>query len=147
MKLWYLILPVAALSLLGYFGCSRDELPDPTKQLVGRWEWIESSTPEEQTKLTPAITGHTSAVEFDNRGRACFFQDGQMTGAATFTVRRTPHEQNQHLLIYRGYKGQQYYTIVGNRLYLQDADDAQGGHVFGRAIPVAANHMTPGIVR
>ena len=146
MKPWYLLLPVAALSILSYFGCSRDGLPDPTEQLVGHWEWLESSTPEDQTKLTPAVTGHTSAIEFDNRGRACFFQDGHMTGAATFTVRRTQRPQNQHLLIYRGYKGQQYYTIVGNRLYLQDADDAQGGHVFSRTTPGTASHTPPAIL-
>ena len=137
MKHWYLTLPVAALSVIGYFGCSRDGLPDPAEQLVGRWEWV-SSTAEDSLQLTPAITGHTSAMEFDSRGRACFFQDGHMTGAATFVVRRNQRQQNKHLLIYHGYKGQQYYTIVGNRLYLQDADDAQGGHVFDRAAPVDA---------
>jgi len=149
MKYWYSILPVAGLcaSTIGCFSCSRDSLPNPDMQLVGRWEWIESSNSDDDLKLTPAVTGHTSAMEFDNRGRACFFEDGHMTGAANFTVRYNRRKANQHLLIYHGYKGQQYYTIVGNRLFIQDDSEDTGGHIFSRVEPVATGNTLSNTLR
>jgi len=117
-------------------GCSRDSVAGVEDQLVGRWEWVETTTPTNDLKLTPAVVGHTSAVEFDRRGRARFYQDNSMTGAAQFTLRhRGYHKQ---LIMYHGYRGHQYYEVVGNRLRLRDADAEGRGHLFSRKWPSPA---------
>ena len=117
-------------------GCSRDSVAGVEDQLVGRWEWVETTLPTDSLKLTPALVGHTSAVEFDRRGRARFYQDNSMTGAAQFTLRRRSH-RNQ-LIVYHGYRAHQFYTVVGNRLYLRDTDAEGRGHLFARKRPVSS---------
>jgi len=117
-------------------GCSRDSVAGVEDQLVGRWEWVETTTPTNDLKLTPTIVGHTSAVEFDRRGRARFYQDNSMTGAAQFTLRRRSHRKQ--LIVYHGYRGHQYYQVIGNRLYLHDTDLEGRGHLFSRKKPAPA---------
>lgn len=124
-------------------GCSRDSVAGVEEQLVGRWEWVETTTSPNNLKITPALVGHTSAVEFDRRGRARFYQDNSMTGAAQFTLRGRGH--HKRLLVYHGYRGHQYYKVVGNRLYLRDADAEGHGHLFSRkrTVPATAGHTVP----
>lgn len=119
-----------ALLLLGS-ACSRDSVPTMEDQLVGRWEWVQSASP---IAATPASTGHTVEVEFDRRGRARFFQDGAMIGAARFRLKTVGNgwRKNQNLIIYRGYHSQQFYTVSGNKLILQDSENSKGGNVYYR---------------
>lgn len=123
-------------------GCSRDSVAGVEDQLIGRWEWVETTLPSDSLKLTPALVGHTSAVDFDRRGRARFYQDNSMTGAAHFTLRR--RSRRKQLIVYHGYRSHQYYTVVGNRLYLRDTDAEGRGHLFARQRPTpsVAEHTT-----
>ncbi|PJJ59101.1 hypothetical protein [Hymenobacter chitinivorans] len=109
--------------------CSRDSVPTMEDQLVGRWEWVQSANP---TAATPATTGHTVEVEFDRRGRARFFQDGAMIGAAKFRLKVVGNgwRKDQNLIIYRGYRSQQFYTVSGNKLILQDSENGKGGNIY-----------------
>lgn len=128
--------------LLMVASCNRDALPRQEEQLVGRWEWVETSGGN-KLPVTPALTGHTSAIEFDQQGRACFYQDGSMMGAATFSIRAGSRQhRKQYLIMYHGYRGQQYYTVAGNYLYIQDADGLQRSHVFSR-VSSKANSNVP----
>ncbi|WP_045687652.1 hypothetical protein [Hymenobacter sp. AT01-02] len=126
--------------------CNRDSLPTAEEQLVGRWEWVESSIVSDPA-LTPAVTGHRIRIEFDRRGRARFFEDGTLRGAAAYSVRRAARSnaknKYRHVIIYRGYQSSQYYLVSGNRLYLQDANGKLSNHQYIRVAnsttPVAAN--------
>ncbi|QJX47648.1 hypothetical protein HMJ29_12120 [Hymenobacter taeanensis] len=130
--------------------CSRDSLPSAEEQLVGRWEWVES-TGEATTSVTPASTGHRVWVDFDRRGRARFYEDGTLRSAAAFSVRRAAHAANRkrpfrHMIIYRGYQSNQFYSVSGNRLYIQDATGKASSHIYRRAshsedTEVAANDV------
>ncbi|AII51054.1 hypothetical protein [Hymenobacter sp. APR13] len=99
------------------------------QQLVGRWEWQQSSTGS-ATVLTPATTGHEVVVEFDRRGRAMFYQDGSLQSAAAFSVRQ--QRPGRHIIQYRGYGGSQYYTVSGNVLYLQEMKGQTTRHSYVR---------------
>jgi hypothetical protein len=117
--------------------CSRDSLPTAEEQLVGRWEWVES-TGEATPSVTPASTGHRVWVDFDRRGRACFYEDGTLRSAAAFSVRRAVQVTNRkrpfrHMIIYRGYRSNQFYSVSGNRLLMEDATGKAGAHVYKRA--------------
>jgi hypothetical protein len=116
--------------------CSRDSIPTAEEQLVGRWEWIES-TQKATSSVTPASSGHRIAVDFDRRGRARFYEDGALRSAAVFSVRRAQNGKGhkrrfRHMIIYRGYQSNQYYSVSGNRLYLEDASGNTEGHVYQR---------------
>lgn len=102
------------------------------EQLVGRWEWVQTASPTGNNAATPATTGHTVVVEFDRRGRARFYQDGAMIGAAKFRLKSVGNgwRKSKNLIIYRGYKSQQFYTVSGNKLILQDTDNSRGGNVY-----------------
>ncbi|RIY08439.1 hypothetical protein D0T11_14480 [Hymenobacter rubripertinctus] len=114
--------------------------------LVGRWEWEQTSA-RDQYKLTPGNTGHKVVVEFDRRGRARFYQDDKLVSAAAFTVRRDRAGLGQplrHLIIYRGYQNNQYYSVSGNRLHLQDANGKLLQHNYTRMVAeVSVNLATP----
>ncbi|GAB2776505.1 hypothetical protein GCM10027175_12920 [Hymenobacter latericoloratus] len=118
-------------------GCSRESVPTVEEKLVGRWEWQQTETGD-QRALTPGNTGHQVLVEFDRRGRARFYQDGQLVSAAAFSVRRVMNgfgKPSQHVIIYRGYQNNQYYSVSGNRLHLQDASGKSSAHTYIRAAP------------
>lgn len=130
--------PLVAFSLLSA-ACSRDTMPPMEQQLVGRWEWQQTSTGTASI-LTPAITGHEVVVEFDRRGRAMFYQDGELQSAAAFTVRQ--QRPGRHIIQYRGYAGSQYYTVSGNVLYLEEMTGHTTRHSYvrlpaGRALSTA----------
>ncbi|TGE08034.1 hypothetical protein EU556_09850 [Hymenobacter fodinae] len=117
--------------------CSRDSLPTAEEQLVGRWEWVES-TAEATPSVTPASTGHRVWVDFDRRGRARFYEDGALRSAAAFSVRRAIHATDRkrpfrHMIIYRGYRSNQFYSVSGNRLLIEDANGKSGAHIYRRA--------------
>lgn len=131
------LLPLGTGLLLFTSACSRDSLPTAEEQLVGRWEWVASAN-EATASATPASTGHRVWVDFDRRGRARFYQDGELRSAAAFSVRRAPHQAAQkhafrHMIIYRGYQSNQYYSVSGNRLYLQDASGNVMEHTYVRS--------------
>ncbi|MCB2377629.1 hypothetical protein LGH70_08550 [Hymenobacter sp. BT635] len=111
--------------------CSRDSMPTMEDQLVGRWEWVQSE-PSKAGTSTPASTGHSVVVEFDRRGRARFYQDGAMIGAAKFRLKAVGNgwRKSKNLIIYRGYKSQQFYSVSGNKLILQDTNNGKGGNVY-----------------
>lgn len=102
--------------------CNRDSVPTMEQQLVGRWEWQQTSG-NSNLALTPASTGHQIVVVFDRRGRARFYQDGSLLSAAAFTVRHKRgsfRRPGRHIIQYRGYEGTQYYSVSGNTLYLEE---------------------------
>ncbi len=113
--------------------CSRDTLPPVEQQLVGRWEWQETSTGAASS--TPATTGHQRIVEFDRRGRAKFYQDGELQSAVAFSVRRQRtgwRGPKRHVIQYRGYSSSQYYSVSGNVLYLQEMQGKATHHSYVR---------------
>ncbi|TGE16576.1 hypothetical protein [Hymenobacter elongatus] len=105
-------------------------MPTMEDQLVGRWEWVQSANAA--GSATPATTGHTVVVEFDRRGRARFYQDGAMIGAAKFRLKAVGNgwRKSKNMIIYRGYKSQQFYSVSGNKLVLQDTENGKGGNVY-----------------
>ncbi|MBX0292042.1 hypothetical protein K3G63_16450 [Hymenobacter sp. HSC-4F20] len=127
-------------------GCNRDSVPTVEEKLVGRWEW-QQTTADNQSRLTPTNTGHQVVVEFDRRGRARFYQDGQLVSAAAFSVRRVMGsfgKPSRHVIIYRGYQNNQFYSVSGNRLQLQDANGKISEHTYIRAAPeVSAQVRAP----
>ncbi|MBT9395186.1 hypothetical protein KLP40_18605 [Hymenobacter sp. NST-14] len=119
-----------------FTSCSRDAMPTMEEGLVGRWEW-EQTAAKNQHVLTPDNTGHKVVVEFDRRGRARFYQDDKLVSAAAFMVRRDRAglgEPVRHLIIYRGYQNNQYYSVSGNRLQLQDANGKLLQHQYTRLV-------------
>lgn len=132
MKVSYLLrlclFVTAALSA----SCSRDSVPTMENQLVGRWEWVQGGGTASTNSATPATTGHSVVVEFDRRGRARFYQDGAMIGAAKFRLKAVGNgwRKGKNLIIYRGYKSQQFYSVSGNKLILQDTENGKGGAVY-----------------
>ncbi|WP_188559551.1 hypothetical protein [Hymenobacter glacieicola] len=117
--------------------CNRDSVPTVEEKLVGRWEWQQTAA-DSQHSLTPGNTGHRVIVEFDRRGRARFYQDGQLVSAAAFSVRRVTNgfgKPSRHVIIYRGYQNNQFYSVSGNRLHLQDASGKTSDHMYIRAAP------------
>ena len=125
----------AALALSLFLGaCNRDAMPPMEQQLVGRWEWQQTSGGSAPA-LTPTSTGHQMVVEFDRRGRARFYQDGSLTSAAAFTVRHVRggfRRSGRHIILYRGYEGSQYYSVAGNTLYLQEMRGKAARHSYTR---------------
>ncbi len=123
--------------------CSRDAMPTLEEGLLGRWEWQQTATAN-QLALTPANTGHRMAVHFDQRGRARFYQDDKLVSAAAFTVRRDGmgfQEPVRHIIAYRGYQVTQYYSVVGNRLQLQDTDGRVATHSYIRIVSGPKNTL------
>lgn len=118
-----------------FASCSRDSLPTAEEQLVGRWQWVETSV-QTDPAITPTITGHHVWIDFDRRGRARFYEDGTLRGAAAFSVRRAlrsdSHRPFRNVIIYRGYQGSQFYSVSGNRLTLQDANGKFSQHQYVR---------------
>ncbi|WP_426490658.1 hypothetical protein [Hymenobacter sp. 102] len=118
-------------------------MPTMEEGLVGRWEWQQTAA-ERQALLTPDNTGHRVVVEFDRRGRARFYQDGTLISAAAFTVRREVggfNAPSRHLIIYRGYQNNQYYSVIGNRLQLQDTNGKLLAHTYVRVVPEVSAHL------
>ncbi|MBC6988372.1 MULTISPECIES: hypothetical protein [Hymenobacter] len=108
-------------------------MPTVEEQLVGRWEWVQTTTKSGVNAATPSNTGHTNVIEFDRRGRARFYHDGSLTGAAMFSVRRGVSAKNHrkgHFIIYRGYNNEQFCSVSGDKLFLEDAGGTKGSHVF-----------------
>ena len=132
MKASYLSWPFLFLIAAAGTSCSRDSMPTMEDQLVGRWEWVQSAATAGKGTSTPATTGHTVVVEFDRRGRARFYQDGAMIGAAKFRLKAVGNgwRKSKNLIIYRGYKSQQFYSVSGNKLILQDTENGKGGNVY-----------------
>ncbi|HEX8427242.1 hypothetical protein [Hymenobacter sp.] len=129
----------AALLLLAiplWVACQRESIPRPEEQLVGRWEWQKTASPNSAV-ITPASTGHRVVVEFDRRGRARFYEDGNFVSATIFSVKRQrlgigrPADQ---VLMYRGYRGTQLYTISGNNLQLRDSNGEPFEHSYTRLL-------------
>lgn len=131
---------LAAGALLA--SCSKDSMPTVEEGLVGRWEWQQTIAANKPV-LTPDNTAHRVVVEFDRRGRARFYQDGTLISAAAFSVRREVGgfgKPSRHLIIYRGYQNNQYYSVIGNRLQLQDTNGKLLAHSYTRVVPeVSAN--------
>ncbi|SHL56558.1 hypothetical protein SAMN02746009_02984 [Hymenobacter psychrotolerans DSM 18569] len=128
--------------LLG--ACNRDAMPTMEQQLVGRWEWQQTSAGA-ATDLTPATTGHQMVVEFDRRGRARFYQDGSLMSAAAFTVRYNRGglwQSGHHVITYRGYAGSQSYSVSGNMLYLEEMHGKPARHSYVR-LPSDHSFSTP----
>lgn len=127
----YLIYLLIATVLL--LACSRNTLPPVEQQLVGRWEWQQTSTGAAAS--TPASTGHQRVVEFDRRGRAKFYQDGELQSAAAFSVRRQRtglRGPNRSIIQYRGYTSSQSYSVSDNVLYLQEMQGKPTRHSYVR---------------
>ncbi|GAB3227724.1 hypothetical protein GCM10027346_11390 [Hymenobacter seoulensis] len=130
------VMTVSGIGLL-CGACNRESLPTAEEKLVGRWEW-QQTTASSQRLLTPTNTGHRVEVEFDRRGRARFYQDGSLVSAAVFSVRRVKGglgEPSRHVIIYRGYQSNQFYSLSGNRLRLQDASGKLSEHTYTRVVP------------
>ncbi|RSK36120.1 hypothetical protein EI290_04325 [Hymenobacter metallilatus] len=111
-------------------------MPTFEEGLIGRWEWQQTANDGKHT-LTPSNTGHRVVVEFDRRGRARFYQDGTLISAAAFSVRRDMGgfgQASRHMIIYRGYQNNQYYSVIGNRLQLQDTNGKLLAHTYTRVI-------------
>lgn len=125
-----------------FTSCSKDSMPTVEEGLVGRWEW-QQTVAANKPVLTPDNTAHRVVVEFDRRGRARFYQDGTLISAAAFSVRREVGgfgKPSRHLIIYRGYQNNQYYSVIGNRLQLQDTNGKLLAHSYTRVVPeVSAN--------
>jgi hypothetical protein len=122
-----------ALSLVTT-ACNRDSVPTMEQQLMGRWEWQQTSG-NSNSVLTPASTGHQLVVIFDRRGRARFYQDGNLLSAAAFTVRHKRggfRRPGRHIIQYRGYEGTQYYSVSGNVLYLEEMKGKAVRHSYVR---------------
>lgn len=115
--------------------CSRQPvLPAAEAELVGNWEWTQTITAQQAT-LTPTNTGHRMSIRFDRRGRASFYQDDVLISAATFTVRRKGLRwwgPVSYTIVYKGYQRRQTYSLVGNRLQLQDVTSQPDRHRFQR---------------
>jgi hypothetical protein len=128
-----LLASLAALSLFAS-ACNRDSVPTMEQQLVGRWEWQQTSG-STNSVLTPASTGHQLTVVFDRRGRARFYQDGNLLSAAAFTVRHKRggfRRPGRYIIQYRGYEGTQYYSVTGNILYLEETRGKAIRHSYVR---------------
>ncbi|RSK48317.1 hypothetical protein EI291_11365 [Hymenobacter rigui] len=111
-------------------------MPTLEEGLVGRWEWQQTAT-NGKPALTPDNTGHKVVVEFDRRGRARFYQDGALVSAAAFSVRRDMGglgQPSRHIIMYRGYQNNQYYSVIGNRLQLQDTNGKLLAHTYIRVV-------------
>jgi hypothetical protein len=132
MKAFYTTCFFGLIAAVSGSACSRDSVPTMEDQLVGRWEWVQGAGMAGTGAATPATTGHTVVVEFDRRGRARFYQDGAMIGAARFRLKAVGNgwRKSKNMIIYRGYKSQQFYSVSGNKLILQDTDNGKGGNVY-----------------
>ncbi|UYZ65122.1 hypothetical protein [Hymenobacter weizhouensis] len=124
--------------------CNRESLPTVEEKLVGRWEWQQTADADQNT-LTPANTGHQVVVEFDRRGRARFYQDGALVSAAAFSLRREMSgfgRPARQVIIYRGYRSNQVYTVTGNQLSLQETSGAKlAEHTYTRLVPAGPDHL------
>jgi hypothetical protein len=130
---------VLLLAIPLWVACQRESIPKPEEQLVGRWEWQQTAAPNAPV-LTPATTGHRVVVEFDRRGRARFYEDDNFVSATVFAVRRERQgigKPVRQVLMYRGYRGTQLYTISGNNLQLRDSNGEPFQHSY---IRVAQKH-------
>ncbi|MCA8829078.1 hypothetical protein [Hymenobacter pini] len=119
-------------------------MPTLEEGLVGRWEWQQTGS-DKKSLLTPDNTGHRVVVEFDRRGRARFYQDGTLISAAAFSVRREMggfNTPSRHLIIYRGYQNNQYYSVIGNRLQLQDTNGKLLAHTYVRVVPEVSAQLS-----
>lgn len=129
----YPVALVASATLLS--ACNRESLPTVEEKLVGRWEWQQTADTSQHT-LTPASTGHQVVVEFDRQGRARFYQDGALVSAAAFSLRRELTgfgKPSRQVIIYRGYRNTQFYTLSGNRLLLQEGSGGTAAeHTYTR---------------
>lgn len=128
----YLAVLIAVSLFLG--ACNRDAIPTMEQQLMGRWEWQQTLNGSEPA-LTPVNTGHQMVVEFDRRGRACFYQDGSLVGVAAFSIRHKRgsfRRPGRHIIQYRGYEGTQYYSVAGNILHLEEMRGKPGHHSYVR---------------
>ena len=129
---FYAALLLLAIPLWG--ACIHESLPKPEEQLVGRWEWQRTASPDSPT-LTPANTGHRVVVEFDRRGHARFYEDDAFMSATVFSVRNELQGIGQparHVLMYRGYRGIQVYSVSGNSLQLREAKGKVLEHSYTR---------------
>jgi len=127
---------LVVLLAVGLFasGCNRDSVPTMEQQLVGRWEWQQTASGSAPA-LTPSNTGHHMVIEFDRRGRACFYQDGNLLSAAAFTVRHKRggfRKPGRHIIQYRGYESGQYYSVANNILYLEEMRGKATHHSYIR---------------
>ena len=114
--------------------CQRESMPKPEEQLVGRWEWQRTASPN-SPELTPASTGHRVVVEFDRRGRARFYEDDAFVSATVFSVRNERQgigKPPRQVLMYRGYRGMQIYSVSGNTLQLIEANGDPMEHNYIR---------------
>lgn len=112
-------------------GClTKEEVkPDPTLQvcpgpqeLLTRWNWQQSSGGIAGGTQTPASTGQTRAIEFDNAGNVRYYTNGQLTRTATYTLQTgTSIRTNQptDLIVYSSGLRQSY-RLQGQQLLLWD---------------------------
>ncbi|MBC8084497.1 MAG: hypothetical protein H7Z21_14965, partial [Hymenobacter sp.] len=80
-------------------------------------------------------TGHRVAVVFDRRGRVRFYEDDALVSAAVFSVRRELPgigRSARQVLLYRGYRGVQLYSVSGNSLRLREANGKALEHSYTR---------------
>lgn len=125
--------------------CSREPLqPAVAAELVGNWEWTQTTT-EQHATLTPANTGHRMSIHFDRRGRARFYQDEVLVSAANFKVSRDGAGlwgPKRYTIIYHGYQRRQTYSLTGNQLQLRDVASQPATHRFQRTdLPVITSSM------
>ena len=74
MKKWILILILAVLTI----NCSNDDENNITEQLIGEWEWIESSGGIQGETTNPEITGENRTLEISS-DKIKYFTDGILT--------------------------------------------------------------------
>ena len=82
---WQAAGALSVMTGLAMLGCGSVTGPDLDEQIVGQWEWIESTGGIAGMTLTPASTGETRALRFDSE-RVSSFRNDSLVATQRYTL-------------------------------------------------------------
>jgi len=119
---WQTIGAMSVLTSMAFLGCG-DSLAEAGQELVGSWNWVESSGGIAGITMTPESTGGTMMLRFHPEGMVELVQNDAVERSVAFTTTATKEASTWEILyeapLFGGFESQTA-ALTGDTLILAD---------------------------
>lgn len=101
------------------FSCERDI--ENSENLIGKWNWVKSTSGFEGIVETPSSTGKNIAIEF-SRSKVKIYENGILESEKNYKIQTKKSEVGgkRRVIVYDPYQTDQSFFIENNTLILSD---------------------------
>lgn len=119
---WLTIGAVSVLTSMAFLGCG-DSLAEAEQELVGSWNWVESSGGIAGITMTPESTGGTMMLRFRAEGVVELLRNDAVERSVVFTTTATKEDSTWEIFydepLFGGFESQTA-ALMGDTLILAD---------------------------